>query len=58
MEAVSVTRKKSFFDHFSIIQDPRVNRNIKHNLLDIIAMAICVVIANANDWNEIEAWAF
>lgn len=51
------SRRRSLIEHFSELKDPRVNRNIRHNLLDIIAMAICAVIANANDWNEIEAWA-
>ena len=48
--------KKTLFDHFANLEDPRIDRNLKHNLMDIIAMAICAVIANANDWNEIETW--
>ena len=57
MKAVAAnqnSRRRSLIEHFSELKDPRVNRNIRHNLLDIIAMAICAVIANANDWNEIE----
>jgi predicted transposase YbfD/YdcC len=41
---------------FRDLEDPRLGRNIRHNFSDIITMAICAVIANANDWNEIEIW--
>lgn len=63
MEAVKITitpkeHEKSLFEHFSELKDHRIDRNIKHNLMDIITIAICAVIANANDWNEIETWAF
>ena len=63
MEAVKVTiipkeDKKPLLEHFSELEDPRIDRNIKHNMMDIITIAICAVIANANDWNEIETWAF
>ena len=49
--------QKTLLDHFEVLEDPRLDRNIRHKLLDIITIAICAVIANANDWNEIETWA-
>jgi predicted transposase YbfD/YdcC len=63
MEAVKVAivpnnDKRSLLEHFSELEDPRIDRNMRHNMMDIIAIAICAVIANANDWNEIETWAF
>jgi len=63
VEAVKVTvvpcnNKKTLFEHFFELEDPRIERNMKHNMMDIITIAICAVIANANDWNEIETWAF
>lgn len=50
--------KKTLFDFFINLDDPRIERNLRHNFMDIIVMAICAVIANANDWNEIETWGY
>jgi predicted transposase YbfD/YdcC len=50
--------KRTLFDFFVELEDPRIERNQRHNFMDIIAMAICAVIANANDWNEIETWGY
>ncbi len=41
----------------SIIKDPRIDRTKKHNLIDILVIAICAVIANADGWEEIEDFA-
>jgi predicted transposase YbfD/YdcC len=41
---------------FSQIQDFRVNRNQRHNLIDIITIAICATIAGCEGFNEIEDW--
>ncbi len=38
---------------FGVIQDPRMNRRKKHDLLDIIAITICAVIAGADGWTDI-----
>lgn len=40
--------KKTLFDFFVELKDPRIERNKRHDFMDIIAMAICAVIANAN----------
>ena len=40
-------------EHFAKVPDPRINRTKKHNLLDIIIMAICAVICGADSWVEI-----
>jgi len=37
----------SLFDHFTEIADPRIERNRKHNLLDIIVLTVCAVISGA-----------
>lgn len=44
----------SLIKHFSIIQDPRVERTKRHLLIDIILIAICAVICGAKEWEEIE----
>jgi len=42
---------------FSSLRDPRTSRRRKkHLLLDIVAIAICAVIAGADDWHKIEAF--
>jgi hypothetical protein len=35
--------------HFADIDDPRIDRTKKHNLLDIIVIAICAVIPLRED---------
>lgn len=42
--------------HFSDLPDPRVDRCKHHHLLDIITIAICAVISNADGWTDIEAY--
>lgn len=40
--------------HFATIQDPRVNRQKKHQLQDIFFITLCAVICGADSWVEIE----
>lgn len=42
--------------HFADIEDPRVERTRRHELLDIIVIAVCAVICGADDWVDVEAW--
>ena len=44
----------SLIDHFTEIVDPRIERNRKHNLLDIIVLTVCAVISGAETWEDIE----
>lgn len=44
----------SIVEHFSKVKDPRINRTIKHELMDIIIIAICAVICGADSWVDIE----
>lgn len=46
----------SFQSHFATIEDPRVERTRRHELLDIIVIAVCAVICGADDWVDVEAW--
>ena len=48
--------KKSLFDHFLIVQDPRLKRTQKHKLIDIIIIAVCGVISSCETWVEIEEY--
>jgi predicted transposase YbfD/YdcC len=46
----------SFQTYFAEIEDPRVERTRRHELLDLIVIAICAVICGADDWVDVEAW--
>ena len=41
-------------EHFSSLDDPRVQHSIEHLLLDIVLITICAVICGADTWVEIE----
>jgi predicted transposase YbfD/YdcC len=44
----------SIIHHFSSIQDPRVNRQKKHQLQDIFFISICAIICGADNWVAVE----
>jgi predicted transposase YbfD/YdcC len=39
--------------HFAALKDPRGDRTKAHALLDILVIAICAIIAGANDWEAV-----
>ena len=41
-------------EHFSRVQDPRIERSKEHKLIDIISIAIYAVICGAEGWVDIE----
>ena len=41
-------------NYFSDIEDPRIERNKRHKLIDILIIAICAVLCNADTWEDIE----
>jgi len=48
--------KKSLQSIFEAIEDPRVDRTKRHQLLDIINIAILGVLCGAEGWVEIESF--
>jgi len=44
-------------DHFSDLPDPRMVKKCDHLLIDIVMIAICATIANAEGWEDIAAFA-
>ena len=44
----------SIMDYFETLEDPRIDRCKRRQLLDIIAIAICAVICGADSWVHIE----
>src|SRR5512135_1293003 len=47
----------SFARHFAELTDPRVDRTRLHELTDIVAIAVCAVVAGADSWEHIEQFA-
>ena len=51
---MKATPTSSILTHFSAIQDPRVDRQKKHQLQDIFFITLCAVISGADNWVMIE----
>lgn len=47
---------KSLVDCFSGIEDPRLNRMKRHELMDILVIAICAIICGAEHWTEVASF--
>jgi len=46
----------TFSEHFSTLEDPRINRRKLHLLGDILFLTLCAVLSGCNDWEEIEEY--
>lgn len=44
-------------DVFRDLPDPRSDRNQRHKLFDIFAIAICAILCGANDWVKVASFA-
>ncbi len=44
----------SIQEHFSGLEDPRVERNKRHGFMDILLLVICAVTGGADGWEAIE----
>jgi len=51
---MAARKLRSLVGHFTSLEDPRLERTRKHNLLDLIALTICAVIAGADSWVAVE----
>jgi predicted transposase YbfD/YdcC len=52
--AMTAHQGLSIAHHFAELTDPRIDRSRLHELLDIITIAICAVVAGADAWDDIE----
>lgn len=43
----------SLIEHLGAVPDPRMARTQRHELLDILAIALCAVIGGADHWTEV-----
>ena len=46
----------SIDQHFSNLKDPRKEHLNHHPLINILIIALCAVVAGADNWTEIEAF--
>ena len=49
-------RIESLMECFAEIEDPRINRRRRHLFIDIIVIATCAVICNADTWKDMSIW--
>lgn len=53
---MSAGKTSVFLKCFGRIEDPRLDRQKKHKLLDIIGIAVCAAIAGADSWTDVQAF--
>lgn len=46
----------SLLEHFSSLEDPRIERRKLHSLESILFLTVCAVLSGCNDWDEIEEY--
>jgi predicted transposase YbfD/YdcC len=51
---MTADQELSLAHHFAGLTDPRIDRSRLHELIDIVAIAICAVVAGAESWDDIE----
>ena len=44
----------SIVAHFQTLEDPRIERTKKHNLLDILVIALCTLLTGGNGFRDME----
>lgn len=42
-----------FIDHFSALDDPRKDINIRYNFLNIVFLTVCAVVSGSEGWKDI-----
>ena len=47
----------NLLEHLSVIRDPRIDRNKKHDLSEMLFVAVCVAISGAARWSDIVEFA-
>ena len=55
-QAMKLNPKGKLSDHFSEIEDPRIERSKRHKLIDILTIAILAVICGADSWVGMESF--
>ena len=53
---IKLKPKNKLVEHFSQIEDPRIERSKRHKLIDILTIAILAVICGADSWVGMESF--
>ena len=53
-DAWDMTAPQSLIEQFSELKDPRVQKNKKHELIDVIVLCVCAVVSGAEGSSDIE----
>jgi len=53
---MSSSSAASLTEHFGSLDDPRIERTKRHELIDILTIALCGAIAGADSWVDVEAF--
>jgi predicted transposase YbfD/YdcC len=56
LDMVQQETETQLWAFFSDLPDPRVTGRTAHDLFDIVALALCAVMAGAEGWDDIEEW--
>lgn len=48
----------SILEHFTSLEDPRIERRKRHALVDLVLLTICAVVSGANGWEAIEDFGY
>jgi len=51
---MSVPDNASIVEHFQTLEDPRIERTKKHNLLDILVIALCTLLTGGEGFKDME----
>jgi predicted transposase YbfD/YdcC len=49
-------RSPALMEHFAELEDPRIDRQKQHKLIDVLVLAICAILCGANDWVAVETF--
>lgn len=53
---MSVSPGSTITDHFATLTDPRIDHTKRHQLLDILTIALCAIICGADEWVAMEEY--
>ena len=46
----------ALIEQFAQLHDPRVDRTKRHQLIDVVVIALCAIICGADTWVEVESF--
>src|SRR5207247_8782355 len=53
----SCSLRELFTSHFDKLTDPRINRSKRHELLNLVILAVCATLGGANGWVDLARFA-